>query len=255
VEYDLDLSAAVPNVNQNLYTISPNQTFSSSGFDMSKYCDGFSSNWCVEVDWLESNGDCGGISTLHVIPGTGPNKCNAWGCSRKYSYDGNPIYHVKVQYGTDGKWSTFRDGIEIGPMQYNSSTSVPETALEWSILKNAYDTYGAVIYSSQWFGWVPSFSNCTTSSKTLADSVFKVTNFKITGRVIKGPTPTLCSSSSSIAPSPSNDPSKAPTSLPVSNCSSTWGQCGGKLWTGPTTCCKSTDSCVLSDAYYSQCKP
>jgi hypothetical protein len=87
---------AVINVNQNLYKISPNVSFSSSGFDMSKYCDGFSSNWCVEVHWLESNGNCGGVSTLHVIRGTGANKCNARGCSRKYSYNNSgSSYHVK----------------------------------------------------------------------------------------------------------------------------------------------------------------
>ncbi|KAF9267961.1 endo-1,4-beta-xylanase C precursor [Marasmius fiardii PR-910] len=33
-----------------------------------------------------------------------------------------------------------------------------------------------------------------------------------------------------------------------------WGQCGGIGWTGPTTCV-SGSSCVVSNAYYSQCIP
>ncbi|KAL0579317.1 hypothetical protein V5O48_002715 [Marasmius crinis-equi] len=33
-----------------------------------------------------------------------------------------------------------------------------------------------------------------------------------------------------------------------------WGQCGGLGWTGPTTCA-SGSSCVVSNAYYSQCLP
>lgn len=33
-----------------------------------------------------------------------------------------------------------------------------------------------------------------------------------------------------------------------------WGQCGGKEWTGPTTC-EAGSACVVSNDYYSQCIP
>ncbi|CAF1381388.1 unnamed protein product, partial [Rotaria sordida] len=36
-------------------------------------------------------------------------------------------------------------------------------------------------------------------------------------------------------------------------CSAQWAQCGGIGWNGPTCCDQST--CVVSDSYYSQCRP
>ncbi|SPO03291.1 probable cellulose 1,4-beta-cellobiosidase II precursor [Cephalotrichum gorgonifer] len=38
------------------------------------------------------------------------------------------------------------------------------------------------------------------------------------------------------------------------SCSSTWAQCGGIGWTGPT-CCSSGNTCVEQGPYYSQCLP
>ena len=60
VEYDVDFSQTRPGVNANIYTISP-ANFGSS-FSQSRYCDGAKtgSDWCVEVDWIETNGNCGG---------------------------------------------------------------------------------------------------------------------------------------------------------------------------------------------------
>ena len=49
---------------------------------------------------------------------------------------------------------------------------------------------GAVVYSSQWVGWVP-VSDCGTSGN-LDDAVYTVSNLKIVGKVLQGPTPTEC---------------------------------------------------------------
>ncbi|OAQ66252.1 exoglucanase 2 precursor [Pochonia chlamydosporia 170] len=38
------------------------------------------------------------------------------------------------------------------------------------------------------------------------------------------------------------------------NCATTWGQCGGQDWSGPT-CCPSGSTCVAQNSYYSQCLP
>merc|ERR1712146_516635 len=64
---------------------------------------------CLEVDWLESNGGCGGATTLHTVSGTGPGACNYWGCRSTYSF-GSSTFHVKVEYGNDGKLTITRDG-------------------------------------------------------------------------------------------------------------------------------------------------
>jgi len=72
VEYDIDLSNVDNGVNANIYTISP-ASFSGSYFNKTlDYCDGAAtgSDWCMELDWIEANGHCGGASTIHTIEET-----------------------------------------------------------------------------------------------------------------------------------------------------------------------------------------
>jgi hypothetical protein len=61
VEYDIDFSGVRTGVNANIYTISPAGVSSTNGFNQNNYCDGAQtgSKWCIEVDWVESNGNCG----------------------------------------------------------------------------------------------------------------------------------------------------------------------------------------------------
>jgi hypothetical protein len=70
VEFDVDFSNVPTGVNANIYTISP--SFGDS-FSQANYCDGQGPNgrWCVEVDWIETDGNCGGATTLHTRPGPG----------------------------------------------------------------------------------------------------------------------------------------------------------------------------------------
>ncbi|KFA73499.1 hypothetical protein S40288_05766 [Stachybotrys chartarum IBT 40288] len=56
-------------------------------------------------------------------------------------------------------------------------------------------------------------------------------------------------------PSPSST-SRAPQPTSTGNpgqCSSLWGQCGGRDWTGPTCCSQGT--CTVGNEWYSQCIP
>merc|ERR1712151_212851 len=50
--------------------------------------------------------------------------------------------------------------------------------------------HGAVLYSSQWTGWVP--GNCGGDGNLDASS-FSVSNLRIKGAVVNGPQPRLCS--------------------------------------------------------------
>lgn len=186
VDFDLDFSGTHPGVNANIYTISP-QVSSGGGFQQSDYCDGArpqGPQWCPEVDWVESNGNCGGATTLHTIPGQGPNGCTAWGCTTNYHYNGAPSFHMSIKYALDGSWTVLRDG---QPLQ--GFWPVPQ-ASDWATVAQAYASRGAVIYSSQWVGWVP-LADCGTQGD-LGSSVMSIRNLKIFGTVTQGPTPAQC---------------------------------------------------------------
>jgi len=189
VEYDIDVSNANQGVNANIYTISPSNINSWFGFTQANFCDGSKtgSDWCVEVDWIESNGNCGGQTTLHTVPGPGEQGCTAWGCETQYQYYGSSSFHMKVTFGADdGKWTTIRNGQVIRP----SSLSPVPLPSDVSTMMKYYATYGAVIYSSQWVGWVP-VAACGQSGD-LSTSSFTISNLRINGTVVQGPTPTLC---------------------------------------------------------------
>jgi len=187
VEFDIDFSGVHTGVNANIYTISP--SIGGGGYSSGNYCDGADNDkpWCLEVDWVESNGNCGGATTLHTKQGPGPNGCTSWGCRASYHYNGRSSFHMKIDYGTDGSWTTTRDGQVI-----NSGTMSPAPGGgDWSVIKSAYESKGAVIYSSEWTGWVP-VEDCGTSGD-LGSSHFKVSNLRITGSVVQGPVPRKCS--------------------------------------------------------------
>lgn len=188
VEFDIDFTNTQLGINGNIYTISP-KNIPSDGFRQSVYCDGAKKEqekWCVEIDWIESNGNCGGAVTIHTIIGPG-NGCTAWGCREHFMYNGKTSYHVKMVYDNDGKMTMYRDNQVIGP---NDIKPKPLDS-DWKTLADAYRQYGAVIYSSLWQGWVPLDKTCA-SGGSLPASSFSVKNLKITGTVVQGPEPTLC---------------------------------------------------------------
>jgi hypothetical protein len=191
VEYDIDFSRVHQGVNANIYTISPS-IGSGSYNHKTDYCDGAATGpkFCLEVDWVESNGNCGGATTLHTIEGPGPNGCTSWGCRNSYTYGGKSSFHMKIEYSSDGSWTTYRDGRLVTPLSPAPSGS------DWAIVKSHYESKGALIYSSEWEGWVPVDDRCGAKDMNPADltaSSFSVSNLKIVGSVVQGPVPTLCS--------------------------------------------------------------
>lgn len=204
VEFDVDFSKTNPGVNANVYTISPRNIKS---FTQSAYCDGAKTgaDWCLEVDWIETNGNCGGATTLHTIEGPGPNGCTAWGCRKDFKYNGNSKYHIRVDYAADGSYKVSRDGVAIS---FSDMSPKPSNS-DKSIVANAYKKDGAVIYSSQWVGWVPLGAECGENGDLLS-STSAISNLVIKGSVVQGPKPTLCKS-----PSPAPNPSPAPAPAPA----------------------------------------
>lgn len=147
--------------------------------------------WCAEIDWIETNGNCGGATTLHTRAGPGSTGCTAWGCQDKYNYNGQASFHMKVSYGTDGSMTIVRNGQTIS----QSSYSPQPQGQDLSALVSQYQSRGAVLYSSQWVGWVPDISGCSSSGGDLGSSSFSISNLVINGKVVQGPTPTKCSGS------------------------------------------------------------
>eukprot|EP00040_Diaphanoeca_grandis_P028196 m.162243 g.162243 ORF g.162243 m.162243 type:complete len:328 (-) comp31269_c2_seq2:27-1010(-) len=206
VDFDIDVSQVKVGVNANIYTISPE--FKQPYFNKSFYCDGAATgdNWCTEVDWIESNGNCGGQTTLHTVEGPGTTGCTAWGCANSYHYNGTASFHMRIEYDLDGKWTTVRNGETI----YGGNMNPQPRDVDWATLKEFYTTKGAVIYSTIWTGWVP-VSDCGTQPGDLDNSFFTISNLRINGTVVQGPIPTQCGGPS---PGPSPPPPPPPPSPP-----------------------------------------
>lgn len=201
IDFDMDLSGAHPNVNQNVYTSSLNGP--NCGKDC--YCDA-PNGGCMELDFIEANGNCAYASTWHTTMVGGQN-CDVGGCQHVGAMGNNA--HVHVDFSTDG-WMTIRVNDEVLDGRKMNPTPGPQDA---SALASTMRSKGAVLESSQWTGWVP--GNCGGDGN-LAASVFKVSNLKVQGTVVQGPEPKLCNGP---APTPAPDsptpsPPVAPTPAP-----------------------------------------
>lgn len=192
VEFVYDVSKVARGVNTNIYTISP--TIKPSGFvKTSDYCDGAenSSPWCMEDDWVESNGNCGGATTLHTVPGPGQ-KCGSWGCRAEYHYNGQTKLKWRVEYDTSGRMTVKRGGQSVGPNSLNPGAQ----GSDWDVVKNTMASKGVVLYSSLWGNWVP-VKSCGPAaaepSSQVDNSEFTISGLVIKGRVAQGPEPKKCS--------------------------------------------------------------
>merc|ERR1711976_176990 len=93
-------------------------------------------------------------TTLHTVSGTGPGACNYWGCRSTYSFGSN-TFHMKVEYGNDGRFTITRDGQQIS----GDSLDPPASGNDWGIVQSTYQSKGGIIYSSQLTGsWSPLIS-------------------------------------------------------------------------------------------------
>lgn len=70
------------------------------------------------------------------------------------------------------------------------------------VVVKTMSSIGAVIESSQWFGWVPVQDSCPKGSKdNLANSHFAISNVRVMGAVKQGPEPTKCGGPAPPSPS------------------------------------------------------
>jgi len=187
VEFDVDVSNVETGVNANLYAIAP--ITGGSGFVGDMYCDGAINDRpnCIELDFLESNGNCAAATTLHTVMGEGSSApCNSWGCRAHWSYNGNTQFRMRVEYDYDGRQSIYQSGQSV------SDFSPSPLGQDWDIIKSEMQSKGVVIYGSEWEGWVPE-EWCGTAG-CLECSSYSISNMVVSGSVVQGPEPSRCQS-------------------------------------------------------------
>merc|ERR1712070_446335 len=133
--------------------------------------------------------------------------CDQGGCGAGMDIGGQ--FHVKAEFGSDGFMHTYFNGNEIGGYcPYPSGNSI-------SFVKDTMNSRGVVFSSSQWTGWVPGAGNVNGD---LDDSVFSVSNVRVSGSVVMGPEPPKCTGPSpSPSPSPTPSPGMCETSVGKNN--------------------------------------
>ena len=207
----------------------------------------------MELDILENNGRCLLATTLHTFATDGqPNNrnCDRWGCQTQMRLPQNSTFHVRSEFSKDGDVTVLIDGIP------NHNYSPYPSSASQEVVVSTMKSIGAVIESSQWYGWVPGQDQCPTGdSSGLVNSFVAVSNVVVSGTVVQGPTPTTCGS-----PQPSPTPAPTPTPTPTpdqcpsqspercdcgwtsggSKCPKTGGDDGSECFC--RCCCEYTDS-------------
>jgi hypothetical protein len=231
MEFNMDTTRTQPEVNTNFYTSSPAQP--NCGEDC--YCDIQKSKIgkpsCMEMDIIEANGNCKMATTIHTFPTDGqPNNpnCDRWGCGSIASLSGKK-FHIKAEFAEDGTMTVSMDGVAN-----NHYGPTPSASSNEEVVKTM-TSIGAVIESSQWFGWAPAQDSCPTGSKDKLDSShFAISKVRVMGKVVQGPEPTKCTGPAPTPPPSPPSPPSPPT--PSAGCCS-WDN---------THCGQTTDYCKSS---------
>jgi len=146
---------------------------------------------------------------------------------------------MKIQYGADGSWQTYMNDNLL------SGWNIQPGGGDWNVIKNAHESTGTIIYSSEWTGWVP-VDDCGTNPGDLDGSSFSVSNLVIEGSVVQGPEPTKCS-----GPQPTPSP---PTPGPAGQCETFVGKNNdGKNMKSTADSTNSADECCAKCAEASGC--
>merc|ERR1712194_875687 len=111
---------------------------------------------------------------------------HAQGCSTTNHFNGTSKFHMKIAYDETGHMTVSRDG-EV----FADYSPAPDDTT-WVLVKSYHEGRGAVIYGSEWVGYVP-VEDCGTTAGDLNNSSYSISNLVISGSVVQGPVPTKCS--------------------------------------------------------------
>mmetsp|Transcript_28210 Transcript_28210/g.74610 ORF Transcript_28210/g.74610 Transcript_28210/m.74610 type:complete len:382 (-) Transcript_28210:119-1264(-) len=218
MEFDIDISKTYIGVNTNVYGIFPLPTVDKGDFDVSNYCDGSNdpSYWCPEMDFLENNGPVASSSTWHTqaqYTGSDPSQpyargCDPHGCAAEHYFKPPPCYrsscntampgvidsslpfkvnasfakngNMEVSFSQPGASVTFKND------DFKSDAGLHPYSHDRAVVKEFMQNRGMVLESSQWTGWVPLNSTCSSFNPQSSGSVFSVRNLKLKGRLVSG---------------------------------------------------------------------
>jgi len=232
VEFDYDVTGGHTGQNNNLYTISPD-LHGGAYSGMNDYCDGQAPNgkFCMELDIIESNGNCGGAVTWHTVPGH-PGGCDGDGCQALFPYNGKTKMHVRAEFDNSGVSTVYVGDDVVGFEQMNPHPTGSDAATVQSVMKSV----GVVFASSQWTGWCPTCNGGTGGD--LESAVFSVSNLRITGSIVSGPEPRRCSDQPPppSSPTPTPTPPSSPTPTPPSSCPGSTSECDCSWTAGCANC-------------------
>jgi len=164
IEYDVDFSGVHTGNNANFYLISPYAGFN-FGTD---YCDAQTSPFCLETDFIEANGHCGGQTAYHPQPG------NSGQAYSQYKFKSSR-FSMKASFSADGSIMT------LSSSQFGTK----------KMRINPLSARKAVVMSSLWQGWVPMDGQCGPNGD-LSSSVYRVSNVKIGGPYARAATQCSC---------------------------------------------------------------
>lgn len=223
MEFDMDTSGAHTGVNNNFYVTSPDPSYFSAKND----CDiqGQNKPSCMEMDFVENNGNCIGQTTWHTWPNHNGG-CDRGGCYAKKSRSGYTKF--RAEFSSDGWMKVTYDGVAVDGYNPTPSGNSKKYVAETMASK------GAQIMSSQWVGWVPS-GNCGGGGG-LGSSSFSVKNIRISGTHVQGNRPQGCGGPSPPSPGPSPPGPPGPSG---------GGQCcygGGCTGCSPSAYCKQSQA-------------
>jgi len=123
------------------------------------------------MDWTENNGQCYAATTWHD-PSDG---------SDGAGYGD----HTNLNTGKNSYSAVYSDDGSHVDLTVNGHTMGGPSH------QQDMQSRGAVMYSSQWVGWVP--GDWCGGDSDLGASAYEVKNLKITARVVQGPEPRRCS--------------------------------------------------------------
>ena len=153
------------------------------------YCDAQLTPGCMELDVIEANGNCAVATTVHTFEVDGAyddSNCNRFGCQDTMHLD-NQKFRVEARWDEGGVMTVQVDGVNNDDLFPSPSDASNEVVV--STMKSV----GAVLESSQWFGWVPLEDECPKAGEEgLEGSVFKISDVVVVGELVQGQEPTEC---------------------------------------------------------------
>lgn len=219
VEFEMDVSKTLIGVNTNLYGIFPIPTVSKGNFDVSNYCAGQVSEndlYCPEMDIVESNGPVAWATTWHTqakLTGNDTTDPNSWGCD-PHGCAAERLYKPPLPYSAScnaepgvidaarpitvrTEFGQMNASVKVTFSQRNASVVLegndfkndaawPPMGTDKAVFREAMQTRGMVIESSQWVGWVPLNETCPSFNPTGEGSIFSIKKLKLKGRLVAG---------------------------------------------------------------------